>query len=130
MPTADLTREKIELNDGLDCIVVVQAISQIPGGRTLDVSGLPADVVSVKSGHVLVIDSKTKAVSPLGITDGAYVALPAGKKYYGVLKATVLKRDPRAAIITAGQINAAASPAPVTDAIKAALPRIEWLYEK
>lgn len=129
MPTANLTREKIELNDGLDSIVVVQAISQIPGGRTLDVSGLAANVESVKSGHVLVIDTKTKAVSPLGITDGAYKTLPTGKKYYGVLKASVLKRDPRAAIITAGQINVAASPAPVTDAIKAGLPLIQWLYE-
>lgn len=129
MPTANLTREKIELNDGLDSIVVVQAISQIPGGRALDVSGLAANVESVKSGHVLVIDTKTKAVSPLGITDGAYETLPTGKKYYGVLKASVLKRDPRAAIITAGQINVAASPAPVTDAIKAGLPLIQWLYE-
>ena len=128
MPTANLTRERIELNDGLDSIVVVQALSQIPGGRTLDVSGLPADVESVKSGHVLVIDKTTKAVSPLGITEGAYVSLPEGKSYYGVLKASVLKRDPRAAIITAGQINVAASPAPVTEAIKTALPRIEWLY--
>ncbi len=129
MPTANLTREKIELNDGLDSIVVVQAISQIPGGRTLDVSGLAANVESVKSGHVLVIDTKTKAVSPLGITEGVYDTLPTGKKYYGVLKASVLKRDPRAAIITAGQINVAASPAPVTDAIKAGLPLIQWLYE-
>lgn len=129
MPTANLTREKIELNDGLDSIVVVQAISQIPGGRSLDVSGLAANVESVKSGHILVIDTKTKAVSPLGITDGAYETLPTGKKYYGVLKASVLKRDPRAAIITAGQINVAASPAPVTDAIKAGLPLIQWLYE-
>lgn len=129
MPTANLTREKIELNDGLDSIVVVQAISQIPGGRTLDVSGLAANVESVKSGHVLVIDTKTKTVSPLGITNGAYDTLPTGKKYYGVLKVSVLKRDPRAAIITAGQINVAASPAPVTDAIKTGLPHIQWLYE-
>lgn len=129
MPTANLNRENIEVNDGLDCIVVVQALSQIPGGRTLDVSGLPEGTTSVKSGHVLVIDSKTKAVSPLGITDGAYAALPTGKKYYGVLKATVLTRNPQAAIITAGQINVAASPAPVTAEIKAGLPRIEFLYE-
>lgn len=130
MPTANLNRENIELNDGLDCIVVVQAISHIPGGRTLDVSGLAEGVTSVKSGHILVIDSKTKAVSPLGITNGAYDSLPSGKKYFGVLKATVLKRNPQASIITAGQINVAASPAPVTDAIKAGLPRIEFLYEK
>lgn len=129
MPTANLNRENIEVNDGLDCIVVVQALSQIPGGRTLDVSGLSEDTTTIKSGHVLVKDNKTNAVSPLGITDGKYVALPTGKSYYGILKASVLKRNPQAAIITAGQINVAASPAPVTDAIKAGLPRIEFLYE-
>jgi hypothetical protein len=129
MPTASLNREKIDVNDGLDSIVVVQSLSEIPGGRTLDVSAVADSVTSIKSGHVLVIDTETKAVSPLAITDGAYVALPSGKAYCGVLKASVLKRDPRASIITAGQINVAASPAPVTEAIKAALPRIEWLYE-
>ncbi len=130
MTTANLNREKIELNDGLDAIVVVQAVSCLPGGRTLDVSGVADDVTAIRSGHVLVMDTATKAVSPLGIEDGEYVAVPEGKKPVGVLKASVLKRDPRAAIVTAGQINAAASPAPVTEAIKAALPRIEWLYEK
>lgn len=129
MPTANLTREKIELNDGLDSIVVVQSLSEIPGGRTLDVSGLGEDVTSVKSGHILVIDEKTKHVSPLPLSNGAYGAVAKGKKVYGVLKCSVLKRDPRASIITAGQINVAASPAPVSAEIKAALPRIDWLYE-
>ncbi len=129
MPTANLNREKIEVNDGLDSIVVVQSLSEIPGGRTLDVSGLGEDVTTVKSGHILVIDTKTKHVSPLAITDGSYAAVAEGKKVYGVNKYTVPKRDPRASIITAGQINVAASPAPVTDEIKAALPRIDWLYE-
>lgn len=129
MPTSNLNREKIEINDGLDSIVVVQSLSEIPGGRTLDISALGEDVASVKSGHILVIDEKTKHVSPLAITDGSYAAVGEGKKVYGVLKCTVTKRDPRASIITAGQINVAASPAPVNDAIKAALPRIGWLYE-
>lgn len=128
MPTASLNRETIEIDDGLDSIVVVQVLSDIPGGRTLDVSGLPADVTKILSGHVLVEDKETKAVSPLGITDGAYAPLPEGKKYYGVLRKSVSKARPFAPIITAGQINAAASPAPVTDEIKAALSRIEFLY--
>lgn len=129
MSTANLNREQIVLNDGLDSIVVVQSLSEIPGGRTLDVSGVASDVDAIKSGHILVIDEKTKEVSPLGITSGKYDAIGSGKKAYGVLKCTVLKRDPRAAIITAGQINVAASPAPVTDEIKSALPRIGFLYE-
>lgn len=128
MPTSSLNQEKILLNDGLDSIVVVQALSEIPGGRSLDVSGVAEGTTVIKSGNVLVQDNTSKAISPLNITDGAYVALPEGKSYVGVLKNSVLVRDPRASIITAGQINAAASPAPITDDIKAALPRIEWLY--
>jgi hypothetical protein len=128
MPTATLNQEKILLNNGLDDIVVVKALSEIPGGRSLDVSGVADGTTVIRSGNVLVQDKTTKAFSPLNITDGAYVALPEGKTYAGVLKNSVLVRDPRAAIITAGQINAAASPAPITDEIKAALPRIEWLY--
>ena len=128
MPTASLNRETIEIPAGLDDIVVVQALSCIPGGRTLDVSGLPEDVTVIKSGHILIVDEKTKAVSPLNITGSAYDTLPEGKKYYGVLKVSIPKRAPFASIITAGQINAAASPAPVTDEIKTALSRIEFLY--
>ena len=128
MPTANLNREIIEVNDGLDSIVIVQALSDIPGGRTLDVSGLDEDVKVIKSGNILVVDKSTKAVSPLKITSGSYESLPEGKEYCGVLKCSVLKRDPRASIITAGQVNAAASPAPVTDEIKKGLPLIQFLY--
>lgn len=128
MPTANLNKQKIEVNDGLDCIVVIQALSQLPGGCTLDVTGLSDDTTVIKSGHVLVMDKKTKEISPLKIEGENYGSLDEGKEYFGVLKCSVLKNDPRAAVITAGQINEAASPAPVTDEIKKALPRIQWLY--
>lgn len=127
MPTADLKRTSYEVNDGLDAIVIVNDLGDVPGGRTLDVSGLPADVDVVKSGHILIQDDKTKAVKPLGVASNAYETLPAGHSYLGVLKASVLKKDPRAAILTIGQVNAAASPYPVTAAIKTGLPRIEFL---
>lgn len=127
MPTADLTRDRIEVNDGLDSIVIVNDLGDIPGGRTLDVSGLAADVEVVRSGYILIQNDTTKAVKPLGVTDGAYETLPAGHSYFGVLKTSVLKKDPRAAILTIGQVNAAACPYPVTDAIKTGLPRIEFL---
>lgn len=129
MPQANLNREYLEINDGLDSIVVVQSLSEIPGGRTLDVSGLAAGVTCVRSGHVLVKDNKSKAISPLTVTDGAYASVPEGKTVCGVLKFSVSRNDPRASIVTAGQINVAASPAAVTDAIKSALPGINWLYE-
>lgn len=123
----NLNRESIELTGYNDDIVVVQALSQIPGGRSLDVSGLPADVTVVKAGNVLVQDTASGAVAPLGITDGSYDALPEGKTYYGVLKFSVLRNKAMAAIVTAGQVNAKACPAPVTDDIKNGLRNIQWL---
>lgn len=129
MPTAKLNKASNEVNDGLDSIVIVNDLGDIPGGRTLDVSEVAADVSVIKSGHILVKNDTTKAIKPLGVKTGAYDALPAGHSYCGVLKASVLKADPRAAILTIGQVNAAASPYPVTATIKAGLPRIEFIND-
>lgn len=129
MTVANLNKASIEVNDGLDSIVIVKDLTDVPGGRTLDVSGVAANIEVIKSGHILIIDTKTKTVKPLGVSSGAYQSLPSGHSYHGVLKASVLKKDPRAAILTAGQVNAAASPYPVTEAIEKALPRIEFLYK-
>lgn len=127
MSVAELNRTSIEVNDGLDAIVIVKDLGDIPGGRTLDVSGVAADVEVIRSGHILVQDDKTKEVKPLGVSNDAYVSLPSGHSYIGVLKVSVLKKDPRAAILTIGQVNAAASPYPVTAAIKTGLARIQFL---
>ena len=128
MPTANLNRKSIEVNDGLDSIVIVKDLGDIPGGRSLDDSGVAADVEYLRAGHILVKNDTTKAVSPLGVNEGAYVALPSGHSYLGVLKASIAVKDARAAILTMGQVNAAASPYPVTDAIKKGLPNIQFLY--
>ena len=126
MPTAQLNKDAFILDDGNDSIVIISALTDIPGGRTLDVTGVTSDVI--RAGHVLIQDNVTKAIAPLGVSGSSYVTLPEGKSYVGVLKCSVLKRDPRAAIVTAGQVNAAASPFPVTPEIKAGLPRIEFIY--
>lgn len=128
MPQANLNRESVVVNDGLDSVVIVNALGDIPGGRTLDVSGVAKDTEFVRAGHILVQNDETKAVSPLAVKDGAYVALPDGHSYLGVLKASVHVKDPRAAILTIGQVNAAASPYPVTEAIKDGLRNIQFLY--
>lgn len=128
MPKANLNRNEVMVNDGLDSIVIVRCTGDIPGGRTLDVSGLPAGTEFVKSGHILIIEDATKTVKPLNITAGAYDSIPTGHSYLGVNKYTVTTKDPRVGILTQGQVNAAASPAPVTSAIKAALPCINFLY--
>jgi hypothetical protein len=65
---------------------------------------------------------------PLNSGKTAYASLPASHSYLGVLKSTVSVKDPRAAILTMGQVNAAASPYTVTSDMKTALKNIQFLY--
>lgn len=129
MPYADLIREQQEIQDGLESIVIVNCLGDIPGGRTLDVSGVANGTTVIKSGHILIASDKG-VVKPMPLNSGgnAYGSLPASHSYLGVLKATVSVKDPRAAILTMGQVNQAACPFPVTNAMKTALPNIQWLY--
>ena len=127
--TANLNREEIKVHLGNDDIVIVKCLADIPGGRTLDVSGLPDTMKVIKAGHIIIKNSENFKPLPLNGAGTAYDSLPANHSYVGVLKASVTKDDPRAAIMTQGQVNAAASPYEVTSTIKNALPRIEFLYD-
>lgn len=130
MATSNLGRKTKEINDSLDSIVIVNALGDIPGGRTLDVSGVAEGTTVIAAGHVII---KTAAgeYKPLGVSNGAYASLVDGEEFVGILKASVLVKDPRAAIVTIGQINAAAAKtavgAPYTTTIKNGLPRIQFL---
>lgn len=127
MALADLTQDKIEIPGGNDDIVIINDLGDIPGGRTLDVSGVASGTTVIKAGHII-IKKADGEYAPLGITTGSYNSLTSGQSYVGVLKASVTVSDPRAAIMTIGQVNAAASPYTVTDTIKSGLPHIEFLY--
>lgn len=129
MPQADLIREKIEVEDGLESIVIVNALGDIPGGRTLDVTDVAAGTTVIKAGHIIIASNKG-VMKPMPLNGGgtAYGSLPANHTYVGVLKATVTVKDPRAAIVTMGQVNQAACPFTVTDAMKTALKNIQFLY--
>lgn len=126
MSVTNLNKEAVRYDDGNDAIVIVKDLGDIPGGRSLDVTEVTAEVI--RAGHILIINDSTKEVKPLGVSGDAYVTKPSGWSYCGVLKHSVLKTDARAAILTIGQVNAAASPYPVTADIKSGLPRIEFLY--
>lgn len=126
MAYANLNKESMMV-DGVDSIVVMRDVADIPGGRTLDVSGVASGTTVLKAGHIIIKDA-SGAYKPLGVTDNAYVSLSEGESYVGVLKHSILVSQPQAAVLTIGQVNAAASPYPVTAAIKSGLPRIEFMY--
>lgn len=125
MSVTNLNRTPEHFEDGNDSIVIVRDLGDIPGGRSLDVTEVTEDVI--RAGHILISNDTTKEVKPLGVSGNAYSAKPSGWSYIGVLKHSVLKTDARAAILTIGQVNAAACPYPITADIKAGLPHIQFL---
>lgn len=125
LTTASLNRDNYLIDDGNDYKVIVRDLADVPGGRTLDMTGWTDDVV--RAGHIIKYNSATEVYSPLAVSSGDYVSLDTNEEYIGVLKATVLKDKPFAAIMTMGEVNAAASPYPVTSTIKAGLPAIKFL---
>lgn len=125
MAVTNLNTTPAHYDDGNDSIVIVRDLGDIPGGRSLDVSEVTDDVI--RAGHIIIVNDTTKEVKPLGVTGSAYSAKPSGWAYLGVLKHSVLKTDARAAILTIGQVNAAACPYPVTADIKAGLSHIQFI---
>lgn len=115
----------------IDPTIVVKHIAGIPGGRSLDLSKYSNAVdgtEKVKAGH-LIIRTKGGTYAPLNVADeGAYAALGEGEELAGVLEYSVTKSDPRAAILTAGQVNGKLLPYTLPEDVKGKLPRIEFLY--
>jgi hypothetical protein len=127
MAYANLTNEARQIDDGLDSIVIIKDLADIPGGRTLDVSGMASGTTVIKAGHIIMKDDTSGEYEPLGLSGTGYKSTTTGKTYVGVLKKSILLSRPLAAILTMGQVNATASPYAVTSTIKAALPNIQFL---
>lgn len=125
MAYVNLERESYLLDDGNESKVIIRDLADVPGGRALDVSAVTDTVI--KAGTIIKHNTSTGEYAPLGVTDGAYAALGANEEYVGVLKTSVLTKKPAAAILTMGEVNAAALPVPVTAAIKSALSQIKFI---
>lgn len=127
MAAVDLKNESTEIITTNDSIVIINALGDIPGGAVVDFSLIPTLEVA-RAGHILVKKDADGEIAALGVAGGAYSALPEGYSYCGVLKASITSKNPQGAIVMIGQINAAASPYPVTAGIRGALPNIQFMY--
>jgi hypothetical protein len=103
MPQANLNRTPSEISAGLDEIVIVNLIEDIPGGKTLDVTGVTAEVI--KAGHIIIEETATGDHKPLALSGSDYAALPGGHTYKGVLVASILTSKPMASIMVRGTVN-------------------------
>lgn len=126
MAEVNLNKTDWGVDTGKSSIVIIRDLGDLVGGRSLNVEGWAGDVI--KAGHVIVKDTATGDYLPLAVSGEAYAAATSGQEYVGVLKTDVLAKKAFAPIMTIGQVNAAASPYPVTDAIAEGLPLIQFMY--
>ena len=99
----DLSNTPIQVDTTLDVVIIKKVDHDIPGGKTLDVTGVTEEVL--KAGRVIIIETATGKLKPLAITTGAYVALPGGHTYKGILISTILTKRPFASVMLAGDVN-------------------------
>lgn len=138
MAKQNLTKEKEQIVFGNDSVVIQKYISGIKGGRTLDMTGYPFDVLN--AGHVVITNgSGTYKPMPVvgttveGVTTYAYGTLPANHSYAGVLYRSILTKEPAASIMTNGEVNSEAVPYAMTSilsAFKAACPQIVFIKDE
>jgi hypothetical protein len=114
---------------GVDSVTISNYIEGIPGGRSLDVTGFKPTVI--KAGHVVIKDTAKGDYKPMPVAEAgdAYAALPEGHTIEGVVVASVTTDSAMVGIMVRGSVNQVASPYPVTDAIKQALPLIRFTQD-
>lgn len=99
----DLSNTPVQVDTTLDSIIIKTVTYDIPGGKTLDATGVTEEVL--KAGRVIIVETATGALKPLKIVTGAYEALPANHTYKGILIATILTKRPFASVMLGGDVN-------------------------
>lgn len=124
IPKGGLNKEAHTISNGKDDLVIVRDLADIPGGRTLDMTGFAPDIV--QAGHVIIADTQGNA-KPMPINSNEYATLPGSHTYLGILKSSITKSRPFAAILVAGQVNSKVCPFPIKPDMKTGLSQIHFL---
>jgi hypothetical protein len=113
---------------GLDSVTIMNYIEGIPGGRSLDVTGFAPK--AIRAGHVVIRETAgDKNYKPMPVSGSEYDALPVDHTIEGVVVASVTTDEAMVGIMVRGSVNEVASPYPLTDAIKKALPHIRFTQD-
>lgn len=124
--------ENYEVSFGKDNVVIRHYVSGIIGGKVLDVTGFPNDVIC--AGHIVIRDTENDVYKPMPLNGAgtAYASLPSNHEYVGVVVATKLAKEPLVGIMYAGEVNDVASPYSVGGikaALKTALPTLVFKHD-
>ena len=150
MSILNINTKEAKLNFGKDCIITQKWIAGIKGGRALDVTGYPVDVIFAGTPVIKDASGNYKPfplVQKTETTDGQTVpvvdedgnpvyelgTLPADHTYAGLLYKSILKSKPAASILTQGQVNDAAMYydfSSIKSAFKSACPLIEFIQDE
>lgn len=99
----DLANTPVQIDTTLDVVIIKKVVHDIPGGKTLDTTGVVEEVL--KAGRVIIIETATGIHKPLAISANSYASLPAGHAYKGILIASILTKKPFASIMLGGDVN-------------------------
>ena len=126
----DLIRRQ-NFDETKSAVVILQVLDTIQGGVTLDTTGFTADYI--EAGHVLIQETATGVVKPLGFTGANFDALPEDHAYYGISLTTVQTSEPFVGVLVQGAVNYKAMPYNATSiltALRTALNNVEFRSDK
>jgi len=127
----NMVGEKTQILFGNDTKVIEKHISDLAGGRVLDVTGFEGD--TIYAGHVVISNGTIYKPMPIASSGTAYDALPSGYNYVGVVYRSVSTKKPQVSILTNGEVNSELVPFPMTTimtAFKAACPMIVFVKDE
>lgn len=140
MAESNLGIYREDITTANDSITIVQAVTDLPGGRTLDVTAYRESLKEyAENNPEKGLAAAVFAGVPIGRTeDGVYQPFPLGTdgvfdaptdaQPVGVARSTVRLDDPRVGIVTSGTVNWAAIPLQVGKEAREALPRLEFIH--
>ena len=106
-PQVNLNSTPLEVDTSLDTIICVELLEDIPGGKSLDVTGINEDVLL--AGRIIIEETATGVLKPLKRVGGNYDSLSGSHTYKGILYVSVPKAKPLASIMVRGTINEGAA---------------------
>jgi len=129
---ADINSTKSAFGFYVDSVVIRNYLGGILGGKTLDMTDYPNDVL--KAGHVVIRNTTDDTYKPMPLNEAgdAYGSLPDGCEYVGVTVASVPKDRPFVGIMHTGSVNDLACEFAIDGikaAVKTALPTLVFEHD-
>lgn len=123
----DLIQTGTQVNTGNDSIVIQKVLQDIPGGKSLDVTGFTP--TAIQAGHVVIKQDSNGVCKPHPVSGATYAVTPASHTVIGIVVASVPTNKAMVGIMEKGRVNESAAPYPYLSNIKTALDGITFASE-